>query len=670
MIQSILAVLSSIYPPLGALSGFPLYVFLLVLAFTSAFFIGYAVQGTRVWLQLLAAVKGIRNLTASGKKVSRSEVAAVLSKEPFQHLWREYDESVHSVKMASGEGDTDTFYEDHASVPAEAYFTRDVLVDSRLFNDFVRHLPGILTGLGIIGTFSGLLSGLSQFNPTSSTSAVAGLKPLLDGVAHAFIASAVAISCAMIVVFVEKLVLALCYKQVEALNHVIDSLYKTGAGELYLERLSESAEKSEAHAAGLREALVQDLKAMLTNLVEQQIGAHRTANEALAAHIGQAITQSLEKPMQDIGEAVKRASGEQGSAVHGMLEELMSAFMAQIQDTFGGQMRGINESMERSMGAMADVQASLQALLQNIERSTASATSQMSQTLEDAMKQAAANQQVMTEQMREFVQEFRKLVTDEQAKSKQVMDETMSSVLAQLGAAMEHLKQERQEATREDAGRQQQLNARTSELVGGLSEQVNTLIKSVVEQVEETKRNIDAISAVSTRAIDGMNQGALTMGSAAQRFETAGNSVSTVFERSQSVAEQLHTVANTLQAASQAVRQGFDQYENTRNTVDNHVNALTALIENAKQEAGLTKAMLSDMERIVEQLRAAESQSQQYLEKVNGTLSKAFTDFGTHMSSRVADTIRQTDTHLGDSVSLLNGVVQELGTALMRMRKA
>lgn len=35
----------------------------------------------------------------------------------------------------------------------------------------------------------------------------------------------------------------------------------------------------------------------------------------------------------------------------------------------------------------------------------------MSGTLEDAMKKAADNQQLLTDQMREFVQDFRRLVT-------------------------------------------------------------------------------------------------------------------------------------------------------------------------------------------------------------------------------------------------------------------
>ena len=94
---------------------------------------------------------------------------------------------------------------------------------------------------------------------------------------------------------------------------------------------------------------------------------------------------------------------------------------------------------------------------------------------------------------------------------------------------------------------------------------------------------------------------------------------------------------------------------------------LTALIENAKREVGFTTQMIADLERVVGQLRIAETQSQQYLEKVNGALAKAFTDFGSQMSHQVASTIKQTDTHLGNGMNQLTGVIQELGMALSKI---
>ena len=668
MTASLLNLLGQIHPVLRDLSGLPLLVFVLVSLFTTLFILGYLIKGGQVGWQLWNAVRGIRALASANKLVKPADVGKVLSSEPLSHLWAEYDDTLHTLKKASN-GDA-SLTEVRATVPAEMFFTREVLVDSRLFDDFTRHLPGVLTGLGIIGTFAGLLEGLANFDATSTATAVAGLKPLLDGVAHAFIASAIAIACAMFVTFFSKFFLALCYRQVEKLNHVIDALYETGAGEEYLSRLVQSSEKSEAHAAQLKQALVEDLTQLMTNLVDRQIQAQIDSSRALGTHIGDAIKGTLEEPLDKMTKAMTETSKGNGDAVSGMLESMLTGFMAKLEDTFGCQIRGIHEQMDKSSGVMSAVQGALVKLVEDINTSNEQNANRLSGTLEDAMKQSAANQQLLTEQMRDFVQDFRKLVTEEQDKSKRTMDEAVSMVLEQLGAAVAQMEATRNTAAAQEGSRNSELADRTKELVGGLSGQVEEILKAVSEQVALTQRNVDAISAVSTRAIDGMNNGALNMGSAAQRFETAGNAVTGVFEKSAKVADQLTLTASTLQAAATAVRQGFEQYDLTRKTVDTNVAALTGLIENAKKEAGLTKQMLADMERIVAQLKVAETQSLQYLEGVNKTLVKAFEDFGTSLNTQLKTTIAETDRHLGGGVQQLVGVVQEIGVAMSRLKRA
>ena len=44
-------------------------------------------------------------------------------------------------------------------MPAEMYFNGQSVVDGRLRAEFFKHLPGLLTGIGIIGTFTGLIGG-------------------------------------------------------------------------------------------------------------------------------------------------------------------------------------------------------------------------------------------------------------------------------------------------------------------------------------------------------------------------------------------------------------------------------------------------------------------------------------------------------------------------------
>lgn len=51
-----------------------------------------------------------------------------------------------------------------ATVPANACFDRHENVELPLRLDFFRYCPGLMTGMGILGTFSGLLLGLRQFS--------------------------------------------------------------------------------------------------------------------------------------------------------------------------------------------------------------------------------------------------------------------------------------------------------------------------------------------------------------------------------------------------------------------------------------------------------------------------------------------------------------------------
>ncbi|BCT69495.1 hypothetical protein NNRS527_03119 (plasmid) [Nitrosospira sp. NRS527] len=654
------------YPSLGNMSGVPLWVFIAVLVLTSLFIVSYLIQGLRVWLQLRSSIRSIQFLEKEKKPVNPSEFREIFRWEPLKHLWDEYEDTLHELKKATN-GEL-SLTEVRATVPAETFFTRDVLVDGRLFDDFTRHLPGVLTGLGIIGTFAGLLEGLAKFDPSSTTTAVSGLGPLMAGVEHAFLVSAIAISCAMGVTFISKLVLAYFYRLVEKLNHIIDAMYSTGAGEEYLSRLVHASEKNEAHTAQLKDALVEDLTKLMTNLVDRQIQAHGDASELLGNRISETISGSLAAPMERMTHAMEQTSRGNNDAVTGMLETMLSGFMAKLEDTFGGQMRGLNEQMQRSMDSMSSVQSALQQLLADIAKANEQATNQMSGKLEDAMKQAAANQALLTDQMREFVTEFRKLVGEEQDKSRGAMDQAVTAVFEKITQAVEQLEIARVAAASQEQTRGEQLANETKQLVGGLSGQVDTLLNRVVEQVQQTQRNIDQLSSVSLRAIEGMNQGALTMGTAAQRFETAGGAVTTIYERSSTLAEHLTTTAASLQTAAKAVQQGFEQYDTTRKNVDSQVAALTSLIESARKEAGLSKELMEDLERIVEQLRRAEMQSKQYLEQVNEALTTAFSDFGTALTNQLKSTIAQTDRHLAGGVGHLNGVVQELANAVSRMK--
>ena len=111
-------------------------------------------------------------------------------------------------------------------------------------------MPGILTGIGIIGTFSGLILGLIDFQVSKDADQVRqSLAVLIQNVGHAFIVSAGAIALAMVSTWVEKSLVTKRYREVESLCQILDSLFDAGAGEEYLARLVEASETSATQAA-------------------------------------------------------------------------------------------------------------------------------------------------------------------------------------------------------------------------------------------------------------------------------------------------------------------------------------------------------------------------------------------------------------------------------------
>ncbi|MCR4745260.1 MAG: MotA/TolQ/ExbB proton channel family protein [Lachnospiraceae bacterium] len=60
------------------------------------------------------------------------------------------------------------------------------LVDSIVHRNILNQIPGVMTGLGILGTFIGLSLGLQSFNTGSTAEITGSIEPLMDGIKVAF----------------------------------------------------------------------------------------------------------------------------------------------------------------------------------------------------------------------------------------------------------------------------------------------------------------------------------------------------------------------------------------------------------------------------------------------------------------------------------------------------
>ena len=635
----------------------------IIFALVLSYFFQYSIPASRLRTELKTISLELSKFKQSSNLIFDTDLLRpIFTKEPFKHLWAEYEDTLHLLRSSDGSP-----VSLRATSTSEIYFSKESVVDTQIDADFFRHLPGILTGIGIIGTFTGLVWGLHLFNPDKP---VETLGQLLREVTSAFIGSGFAIFAAIVITYFEKTSINKCYQLLEAVNNRIDDLFSKGVGEEYLYRLVSSSEKNSVNTASLKDALVEDLKLLMHEVADKQISAQIQTSQDLSKQIAGAIKDSLQGPMEDLKDVVAKASGEQSGAVSGMLENLLSAFMAKIDETFGSQIQNINTAIQKSSDSMMMVQEAMAKLITDISGAGQKAASEMSAKMEESMTRSALAQEQMNQQLRSFVEELRNLMLEQQNQTKQAMDETMQKILAELEKSISIVSAEREAQANNDKDRAKRLVEETQGIYSSLSDNVIQLMDQVKDAANKTEENIRAIQNVATGAISGMNDGALVMNEAAVKFTTAGDSVSNVFDKSRVVTEQLEQTATTLQLASATVRTAFEKYDSTRESVQNYVLQLQSMVENAKKEAGLSSQMLSDLERILAALQTAERQSTDYLNQVNSVLEGSFQKFGQEMVAQVEALKTSSDTLLTGSLSALEGAVQSMLMSVAKIKNS
>ena len=299
--------------------------------------------------------RAINRLTALAMPADPEIIAQEVMNSPrLRHLWREYAQTLHAIADPANPNAIASW---RATAMAEDFLTERALVDTPLKTDFYKHLPGILTGIGIIGTFTGLISGLNHFEVTSNAELVrTSLRSLIQGVGQAFQISAAAITLAMLVTWVEKSTVTSRYRQIEMLVQRIDSLFDAGVGEEYLARLVRASEASTVQAARLQQAIVNELHQGMAVMLAQQQQATLKHHEALATKVADAVAKSvagaLHEPLGRMTTAVERLGTSQGDAVGGALEKALSRFSARLDDTFGQRQDGLESMLKRTANAL------------------------------------------------------------------------------------------------------------------------------------------------------------------------------------------------------------------------------------------------------------------------------------------------------------------------------
>ncbi len=596
---------------------------------------------TPAWLvgrQLRRVTKGV-----SGGPVS-ADLAQVF--EPYgrlRHLWSEFRETLHEEKTVNSRTGMSEVVALRATVPAEMFFTEETLVNTPLRTEFFKHLPGIFTGIGIIGTFTGLLLGLKGFHVTEDPSAARqGLEILLSSVSDAFFVSASAIALAMIVTLIEKITLVRLYKRVQQLTQVIDERFKAGVGEEYLARLVGATEESASQSRILKDALVGDLKTILTEIAEKQIASQAQLGRQIAA----SVAGQLRSPLERLAAVTEGVRGDQGAAVQQLMADLLSRFTDRLENLFGAQASGIQQMQQQAIASLNEAVRQLQQMSSTVESAGQRAGQALIEKLEQTLGKLDQRQLVMNEEMRRFVHEIRATVGQSQSETHQQLQSLLADLARQTGLVVGDL------------------SAKSQSLVTSMGGQVEALTVKVADAAAQMSAGIARMEAVTTDAITRMNSGAETLAVAADDFARAGSGVAGVMTKAQEVAGHLVQSASSLSSASKAVESVLLEARAVRDSLGQMLVSVQGAVESARREASVTADVLHRLEASAGTLAVAQKAADEYLNQVTGVLERSHEAFASSMKRTLDGGNREFLSAISSATKMLREAIGELEAVL------
>lgn len=583
---------------------------LLVLAFSGLFLI----PGLIHWLRLRRVLGQLGRFEL---RTPPGEFRRVFAGDArLARLWKEFQDSLH-IQREERDGQMVPVTV-RATVPAEAFFNSQFVVDSRLRTEFFKHLPGIFTGIGIIGTFTGLIEGLRQFQVSENAATVrASLESLMHAVGQAFLISASAIAAAMVVTFLEKLLLAALYGRTEAIAHAIDARFDTGAGEDYLSRLVQASQEAAVQGRSLKDALVKELAEHMHAQTERQISG-------LATAIAGSIEKGLQGPLQQIAAAVQAASGGQGAQLTAQMGEVMGRFGDRLDAVLSDQAVTLHAHQQQ---AGESVQATLAAM-------------------RELMEGMAANGRQSNDAMNTKLQA------------------SLEAVGAQVGQMLQSLGDTQRRAVEGLRERERVMNDQASAAAERLDEMLVKALTEMGAASAQMTRSVDALSHVTSSSLDKIDAGAERLAQACAGFAGAGERVGGVLAQAAQVGAQLIEVSGALGESARDMKGGMDDYRAHREAVGLLVSELRQTIALAGKEAKLTADVLQRIQASTDRLGEAQRHADHYLDSISKVLGDAHLAFATSVKKTLAVANTEFHAKLATAVGLLSSTVVELEATL------
>jgi len=489
--------------------------------------------------------------------------------------------------------------------------------------------PQSLTGLGILGTFVGLMIGLFRLNLDNADDLVEATTQMIGGIWIAFATSAVGICLSIVLGSVGNKADHQLRMQYNRIIDRIDYLFIRHTPEMYLrsienlnrrqlERTDELVQTSKSLANDLAEALVDPLTESFNSAMDENlkpaIDGLKDSIDAMADKLAGMNQDALEQMVAKFTIAMEGAAGEQ--------RERLAESLAGAADTIGNSANMMNTILEQMNLTREKFEEG--AILN--EEATAEARSRL--------EEAATFQQELMGQLREVGNQLGERLTDLEAHNERqvaaasTLSTSIDEVTSAVGRANEVA------VTLSAAMEQAEAKAQTILVTIGQQEHLAEEFNNIITSVRTTMSQFDqqaALLADAARDFQGVMDDLGDFGEDAESIlEKSKLATESIIQANADTAGRVTALRQTIENASKVFQQGTYINENLSRTITEQRQVIDTFNQAVQQAASLWN---THSEGFTELDGAIREGIQRFTEDVNGALATNLRTYDEAMSS-------------------------------------
>lgn len=313
----------------------------------------------------------LRNAALLNRAVVKLEKSTAAGERP---LWREARFLGRSLRNEWQQFLLNAGQLDLRGMPCDTseYINEETVIDKPGHAQLAELIPSLLTSLGILGTFMGLMQGLTSVDFSNAEGTIQSIPQLLSGMKFAFATSVAGIACSLLFNMLNRMAVG---RTVRALDNFEDAFYELAMPRPLQPEVQMLCQK-------------QDEEARMARMAES-VGNH------VAASLEMAVSRAMVPLTQSLDTFIKCGTREQVDGVR----RIVGQFVQQLNVTLNDQVSALGENMRVVSEAQKETQKNLHNTIAAVQ-----AMSNAAQDIQLSTNEIAANMQQLSAEMHDRTQ--------------------------------------------------------------------------------------------------------------------------------------------------------------------------------------------------------------------------------------------------------------------------